>query len=664
MDQSIAAKTGTLPVHSRLRRVLVRAMATRGRVWLLAVASCAVGLAGGSWLADQSQPIGHDLDLRWWWLAAGFYAAEILVVHLQFRRDAHTFSMSEIPATLGLMFVAPADLLIAQLVGAALALSVHRRQRPAKLMFNLGQLAVQTTASVALFSAITGGRVGFDGRTVAGLVAALLGALFIGHGAVLVAIRVTGGTESLYETFRVFAVSSVGTIAAALLGMQLAMALVLAPQIWWIGTMPAILIFVAYRAYISQSEDKGRVEALFDAATTLHRTPQIDRAVEAAANRVLDLVKAEAAAVILHSAADHTAYLTIVDTGGRVDRMVPRHVVDGQDLRLPATGRRQRILSRAEAGTLASITDRDDIQQAILEELTVGGEPVGLLVGINRLGDISAFGEADVRVLATLASQLSTTLENGRLSDTLDELRQLKEQLEALIESKDRLVASVSHELRTPLTGVIGLASLVRDSLTENVEPESAEMLDLIVEQGNELANIIEDLLTHARAEAGTLSLRPERFDLNAEMVTVAASHELPVPETIGPVWAFADPLRTRQIIRNLVTNARRYGGPNISIELSLGTHTVAAAVVDDGEGVPSDEAVHIFEPYRSAHDQRGQPGSVGLGLAVSRSMAHMMGGDLTYDRVDGRTRFTLSLPRLPLEVMGETDLQGILAAQ
>ncbi|MDH5292886.1 MAG: HAMP domain-containing histidine kinase, partial [Acidimicrobiia bacterium] len=316
------------------------------------------------------------------------------------------------------------------------------------------------------------------------------------------------------------------------------------------------------------------------------------------------------------------------------------------------------------AGTLASITDRDDIQQAILEELTVGGEPVGLLVGINRLGDISAFGEADVRVLATLASQLSTTLENGRLSDTLDELRQLKEQLEALIESKDRLVASVSHELRTPLTGVIGLASLVRDSLTENVEPESAEMLDLIVEQGNELANIIEDLLTHARAEAGTLSLRPERFDLNAEMVTVAASHELPVPETIGPVWAFADPLRTRQIIRNLVTNARRYGGPNISIELSLGTHTVAAAVVDDGEGVPSDEAVHIFEPYRSAHDQRGQPGSVGLGLAVSRSMAHMMGGDLTYDRVDGRTRFTLSLPRLPLEVMGETDLQGILAAQ
>jgi signal transduction histidine kinase len=97
-------------------------------------------------------------------------------------------------------------------------------------------------------------------------------------------------------------------------------------------------------------------------------------------------------------------------------------------------------------------------------------------------------------------------------------------------------------------------------------------------------------------------------------MAIVASAHQLEPPEIDGAAWAHADPLRTRQILRNLITNARRYGGSSIRLVIAPDASFARVSVVDDGPGVPAAQAVAIFEPYRSAHDQRGQPGSVGLG--------------------------------------------------
>jgi len=224
------------------------------------------------------------------------------------------------------------------------------------------------------------------------------------------------------------------------------------------------------------------------------------------------------------------------------------------------------------------------------------------------------------------------------------------------VASKDRLIASVSHELRTPLTGVIGLISVVRETSAELLDPESMSLLDLVVEQGTELSNIIEDLLTHARAEAGTLHIDPVEFDMTGEVIIVAASHDIPPPEPSVDVMAVGDPLRARQILRNLITNASRYGGSNISLHIEATPETVYVSVMDDGSGIPSDQVEAIFEPYQSA-EAKAAPGSVGLGLAVSRSMARMMNGDVTYDRHDGRTRFTLSLPAVAQGALTPTPL-------
>ena len=101
-----------------------------------------------------------------------------------------------------------------------------------------------------------------------------------------------------------------------------------------------------------------------------------------------------------------------------------------------------------------------------------------------------------------------------------------------------------------------------------------------------------------------------------------------------------------RQIIRNLVTNAVRYGGPTIRMSFESDGDQVAMHVEDDGAPVPEPLRDAIFEPYRQAHDDpRAVPSSIGLGLAVSRQLAELMGGSLDYSRGGAWNRFSLRLP-------------------
>ena len=103
-------------------------------------------------------------------------------------------------------------------------------------------------------------------------------------------------------------------------------------------------------------------------------------------------------------------------------------------------------------------------------------------------------------------------------------------------------------------------------------------------------------------------------------------------------------PTRFRQIVRNLLTNAARYGGGKIWVELANGPASVSISVCDDGTGVPEALSTKIFEPYVSAHEDLDRPQALGLGLAIARRLARLMAGDVTYERVDGITRFTLTL--------------------
>jgi signal transduction histidine kinase len=117
------------------------------------------------------------------------------------------------------------------------------------------------------------------------------------------------------------------------------------------------------------------------------------------------------------------------------------------------------------------------------------------------------------------------------------------------------------------------------------------------------------------------------------------------IPETVPTV--IADASRVRQILRNLLTNAQRYGGPNRRIAGGALFDRIWLEVRDDGEGVPPGDAEKIFEPYGTAGT--GVKDSVGLGLSVARQLAELMGGSLTYHRDLDETVFRLELPTAEL---------------
>jgi signal transduction histidine kinase len=220
--------------------------------------------------------------------------------------------------------------------------------------------------------------------------------------------------------------------------------------------------------------------------------------------------------------------------------------------------------------------------------------------------------------------------------------------LQRVLESKDHLVASISHELRTPLTSILGYAELLRDSPPLPAE-EQREMLNLVVESAQDMTFIVEDLLTAARSEKSKLTVSkvpfavaPEVEKVVAQVCPADAGH---IQITVGSSKALADPERFRQILRNLLVNARRYGGLPICITAVDDGSVVRLRVMDNGEGVALEDEQRIFEAFERAQNAPQRTGSVGLGLGISRHLARLMEGDLTYRRNGTTTIFELSLP-------------------
>ncbi|HXV72249.1 MAG TPA: GAF domain-containing sensor histidine kinase [Acidimicrobiia bacterium] len=224
--------------------------------------------------------------------------------------------------------------------------------------------------------------------------------------------------------------------------------------------------------------------------------------------------------------------------------------------------------------------------------------------------------------------------------------------LKASNESKDKLLASVSHEIRTPLTAIVGLSEEIanfRDSMSND---ELDELNRIIAVQSRELAELVEDLLVASRADFGNLSIRPELIDIRdqVERVLEGLRESTPTEKTVSftgeSMSAWADPLRVRQILRNLVTNAIKYGGDHVVVAVRDEDKRTVVVVSDTGSGVDEREAKLIFERYYRSAQSPTQPGSVGIGLAVSRQLAEMMGGTLEYVHGDQpHHRFELALP-------------------
>ena len=233
-----------------------------------------------------------------------------------------------------------------------------------------------------------------------------------------------------------------------------------------------------------------------------------------------------------------------------------------------------------------------------------------------------------------------------------------EEKLKASNEFKDRLLASVSHEIRTPLTAIVGLSEEIVSSRSSMDDEELDELNEIIATQSRELAELVEDLLVASRAEAGSLSIQPDWIELKAEVGSVLqgvreSNSSNKKTEVVGDqVTAWADGLTCRQVIRNLLTNAIKYGGDEISVTVRQVDGVAQVLVTDNGSGIdPGDEEL-IFERYYRGEQSLTQPGSVGIGLDISRQLAEMMGGSLRYISGESVWKFEFTLPVRPPETV------------
>ena len=194
----------------------------------------------------------------------------------------------------------------------------------------------------------------------------------------------------------------------------------------------------------------------------------------------------------------------------------------------------------------------------------------------------------------------------------------------------------------------MGLAQELRKSWETFATDEIAEFIGLIADQSTEVADIVEDLLVAARADIGKVTVRPEAIDVKEQIDGVIAGIGAPdrtrISVDISSTEVWADPTRLRQIIRNLLTNAIRYGGKDVRLSTGVIDGQMELRISDDGPGISPGLEEKIFEPYARAHEPGSQPNSVGLGLTVSRHLARLMGGNLAYQR-EPMSTFVLTLP-------------------
>jgi PAS domain S-box-containing protein len=237
------------------------------------------------------------------------------------------------------------------------------------------------------------------------------------------------------------------------------------------------------------------------------------------------------------------------------------------------------------------------------------------------------------------------------------ELQAARDAAEAASRAKSQFLAVISHELRTPLTAVIGYSDLLETGVLGELQEPQKLPLSRIRYSAWHLVELIDEILSFSRAEAGKEQVRLQVTDA-ADVVGSVVSLLEPEASRRGvrlnghvptPARVITDPGKLRQIVMNLVGNAVKFtdqGEVTVLLETSDGG-SVTIRVHDTGPGIPQDQLEHIFEPFTQCDQEHTrEKGGAGLGLAVSRRLARLLGGDVHVESVPGRgSTFSLTIP-------------------
>ncbi|MDQ3914419.1 MAG: EAL domain-containing protein [Actinomycetota bacterium] len=397
------------------------------RIWLLAT-TLAI-LSGGLYAAVVAdlRPVAAPWHLSWVVLAPLFYLAESHVVHLELRREAHSFSLGEMPMTLALFFGGPATFVLAQIVGAAGAFVFHRRQSPVKVGFNVAHYALEAVVAATVFFVVLGDE---DPTSARGWIAALLAAgssAALGEVLVAAAILLSEGELSPRELMGGIATGLVIAATNASLALVGVLLLWHDPAATWLLAVPSVVLLLAYRAYTKDRQKEERIELLRRSAAAMQDDADVAASFEAFLDHAREMFRSEGAAlVLLPKAPQDPALETSLDPHGYTF-MEPLGAARAGALASLVVGREARLLDERDAGEGGGTPG---VRDGIVGPVFGRDGMIGTFLVLNRRGDVSTFDAEDLRLFETLAQHLGTSLEKGRLEESLAEVNEIQKDLE------------------------------------------------------------------------------------------------------------------------------------------------------------------------------------------------------------------------------------------
>ena len=244
-------------------------------------------------------------------------------------------------------------------------------------------------------------------------------------------------------------------------------------------------------------------------------------------------------------------------------------------------------------------------------------------------------------------------------------------ELEKINEMKSQFLAHIPHELRSPVNVIIGLAELMRLAIEKGAVDQVKDRLSQVITSATNLRAIVTNVLDLSKIEAKKMQVAVKPFDLAAVVSDVIENARVLVrnkPITInpagtaGPVHVASDPVRVRQILMNLAANAAKFTeSGSIFFALSVGAHSVSVSVIDTGIGIKEEHLDRLFTAFSQIEDVKTKRyEGTGLGLVIARSMAQLLGGELTVASAFGKgSTFTLTLPyKEPLKEENHAEAQ------
>ena len=277
----------------------------------------------------------------------------------------------------------------------------------------------------------------------------------------------------------------------------------------------------------------------------------------------------------------------------------------------------------------------------------------GLVVIRKRAGEFAA---QVIDLLRTFATQSALAIQNARL---YREIELKSRQLETASRHKSEFLANMSHELRTPLNAIIGFSEVLAERIFGEVNEKQAEYINDILQSGQHLLSLINDILDLSKIEAGRMELELSDFDLPSTIDTTlllvrerAQRHGIglgrEVDERLGIVRGDERKVKQKQVLLNLLSNALKFTpeGGKIDVRAALNDGVAEISVTDTGVGIAPEEQQAVFEEFRQVGAASKKVEGTGLGLAISRKFIELHGGRIWVESTPGSgSTFSFTVP-------------------